>query len=148
MRASVSRLHGDDVRQHHANGVLVPIELLENELVAVAGPFQIGDVIVAGVAGHVDPARLAAAGGDDTDPARGVLLADLGILDVGDPRIEGVGVVDQRKLGNARGIQLPVGDRLSVRAPAESVAQAELFLVDPVERAVDLVGRAASSSAW
>ena len=90
-RACPSPMSGEVIgrrRQHHADGVLVPIELLENELVADSRPFQIGDVIVAGIAGHVDPSRLAAARRDHADPARRVLLADLGILDVGDSRIQ------------------------------------------------------------
>ena len=134
-------LAGVGIRQHDAHGVLVPVELLENDLVGVAGPFHERDVVIARVAGDFQPARLSAGGRDDADPAGGVGFADLGILDRVDAGIKRVGVVDQGKLANARGIELPVGDRLSVRAPAEAVAQAELFLVDPVERAVDQVGR-------
>ena len=96
--------------------------------------------MLAWVAGHIEPARFAAAGRNDADPAESVLLADLGILDGLDAGIEAVGVVHQREIRNAASVQLPVGDRFAVRAQAESVAKAELFLIDPVERAVDFIG--------
>ena len=60
-------------------------------------------------------------------------------------RVERVGVVDQQEVAHAARVELPVGDALAVRAPAEPVAHAQLFLVHPVERAVDDRLRAVAS---
>ena len=94
-----------DIRQHDADRVLVPVELLENDLVGVARPFHEGDVVVARVAGNVQPARFSARGRDDADAAGGIGFADLGILDRVDAGIKRVGVIDQGKLANARRVR-------------------------------------------
>ena len=65
----------------HANGILMPVELLENDVVGVARPFHERDVMIARVAGYVEPRVSPPAGRNDADPARGVRLADLGVLE-------------------------------------------------------------------
>ena len=129
--------------QHDANGVLVPIELLEDQLVAVARPTRDRRCNCRGDRRARRSTRVSPPlGRDDAYPASGVLLADLGVLDVGDPRIQAVGVVDQRKLRNTPRVQLPVRDPLPVRAESKSVAQTELFFINPIECAVDFIDRA------
>ena len=52
------------------------------------------------------------------------------------------GVVDQRVLADSGGVELPEGNGLAVGAPAEAVADFQLFFVDPVRGSVDEGGRA------
>src|SRR5271167_1964334 len=93
------------------------------------------------ITGHVEPASFTAGHVDNSYAACRVFLADLRILDRIDPRIEGIGIVHEWKLGYALRIELPVSDCIAVGAEAKAVAQTELFLVDPVECAIDLVRR-------
>ena len=74
-----------------------------------------------------------------TTPTRadGVGGAGFRIRDARQRWVDRVGVVDQREVLDAGGVELPVGDLPAVRAPPESIAQIELFFVDPVGRAVD-----------
>lgn len=46
-------------------------------------------------------------------------------------------MINHQVVFDLAGIQLPVGDRPAVRAPAESVATKKLFFISPVEAAVD-----------
>ena len=73
----------------------------------------------------------------DADPGGGVRLPGLRVLDRLGEGVERVGVVDQVEVADFVGVELPVRDRRAVGAPAPAVLQPELFLVHPVEGAVD-----------
>ncbi len=93
--------------------------------------------MVARVAFERQPARDAAPGAHDPDPHRGVHGTRLRIREGGEGRVQRIGVVNQVKPVHAFGVELPVSDPVSVRAPAETVAQEELLLIHPVGRSVD-----------
>lgn len=95
------------------------------------------EVGIARIALRLDPRRRAAFGADHADPRCRIQRARLGIRNPGNDGIQRVGVVDQRKHADAGAVELPIDDRLAVGAEAETVANAELFLVDPVGGAVD-----------
>ncbi|MCG3120704.1 MAG: hypothetical protein ALAOOOJD_03532 [bacterium] len=116
--------------------------MLQDDFFRVGGPFHARDVIVARVAGDVNPARFTATRADHTDAAGGIRGADLRILHGNDERIKRVGVVDQQKIAHARGIQLPISNRLAVGTPAPTITQIEFFLIHPIERAVNDGARA------
>ena len=125
------------VAEHHLDRVLRAVHVLEDDLGRAGRPLQPRDVVVARVAGDVEPDGRATVGAHDTDACRGVGGAGLGVLHGDDERVERVGVVDQVEVLHARGVELPERDPPAVGAPAEPVAQVELLLVDPVERPVD-----------
>ena len=50
-----------------------------------------------------------------------------------DGRIDGIYIVDDVEHARPFRIALPIGDVLSVRTPAETVAAGELFFIHPVE---------------
>src|SRR5690606_36394898 len=83
-----------------------------------------------------EEARLAAGHVDHADADLGVGLAGLRVAEAG---VLGVERAEVRHLEVPRGglVELEEGDVTAVGAPAEAVAEAELLLVDPVERAVD-----------
>ena len=125
------------VRQQDEIGVLAAIQLLQHETFGIRRPREPGEVMLARIAGHVQPAGFTAARADDAHAASRVLLADFGISERGQPWIQRVGVVDQGEFRDAAGIDLPIGDFRSIRAPGEAVPQTQLLLVHPIERAVD-----------
>ena len=130
-------LPGPGLREHHLEPVLAAVEPLDHQVVRLRRPFHADDVVLARVAVDLDPPGLAARGRDDPHARGRVLLARLGITHRDDLRIETGGGVEHRVLRHARAVDLPVGDRLAVGTPAEAVAERELFLVHPVEGAVD-----------
>jgi hypothetical protein len=66
-------------------------------------------------------------------------------LDRNRERVQRIGVVDEQEVTHTVRVELPVGDALAVRAPAEAVAHAQLFFVSPVERSVDDLRRSSPS---
>ncbi len=137
LRQDRADLAGPGVAQHHEVRVLEPVELLEDDLVGARGPVHAGQVVLARVAGNVEPLRRSARRAHDADARGGVPLAGLRVGERRDLRIEPGGLVDEAELLDARGVELPVGDPLAVGAPLPAVAAEELLLVDPVERPVD-----------
>jgi len=97
------RLHlaGPGIGEHHAVGVLEPVELLEHDLVGLLDPVHAGDVVFARIAGNVEPPRTAAVELDHAHPADRVPLPDLRILERDDVGVEGVGVVNHGELADA-----------------------------------------------
>ena len=126
-----------DVTEHHLGGVLQPVEADQPDLARTGCPPHLGDVEVSRVALGLEPGGGAAAGGDDPDPARRVGGPHLGIGQRRQLGVDGIGVVDEVEGPHSRRVELPVGDVAAVGAPAETVAEAELLLVDPVGCAVD-----------
>ena len=117
--------------------VLEAVEALEDDLLRAGRPLHPGDVVLAGIARERDPAGLPPLGADHPHAAGGVALADLGVGEAPESRVEPGDVVDQAELAHALGVDLPVGDPLAVGAPAEAAAQPQLLLVHPVGGAVD-----------
>ena len=95
------------------------------------------EIVVPRVAWRLHPAGVSAGGADHSNPHRGIHRSGLGIRVAGDDRIQRVRVVDQRKDADAGRVELPVRDAPAIRAPAETIADAQFFLVHPVGRAVD-----------
>ena len=127
---------GRGVGQEHVVRVLQPVHVLEHER-PVVHPVHSRDVEVTRRARRLHPRRGPSGRGSDADANRGILRARLRVRNMGDRRVERIGVVDEREPLHAGLVELPEGNRASVRAPAEPVADAELLLVDPVGRAVD-----------
>src|SRR5258707_1494654 len=96
-------------------------------------PFHARDVVVARIARDGDPLGRATSSADDADARGGVGLPRLGILDLDDVGVQRVGGVVQRKVLHAGGIELPVGYRLAVRAPAPAVLESAFLFVEPSE---------------
>ena len=132
-----ARRAGLRIGEHHAEGVLQTVQLLGQELRSGGRPLQVRQVVLARIAGNIEPAHGAARRGDYTQACGGIFFADLGIGERGDLRIEGRGVVDEVKFADTAGIELPESDGPAVGAPAIRVAEAEFLLVDPVGGAVD-----------
>ena len=134
---------GPRVGEQHGDGVLQAVEVLQHQLgrrrPSAHGrrPLHPRDVGVARVAGHRHPAGGTAGGAHDADPSGGVRLPGLRVLHREDRGVQRVGVVDEGEVAHAAGIELPVRDRLAVRAPPPPVAQPQLLLVHPVEGAID-----------
>src|SRR6185369_17084830 len=61
---------GARVRHHHGVGVLATIELLNDQLIRICGPLHPRQVVVAGIAGHFDPARWTTIRIHDADASR------------------------------------------------------------------------------
>ncbi len=118
-------------------GVLQPVELLKDDLPRIPGPLEPRDVGVARVPGRFHPDRSAARDRDDADADIRVRLAGHGVLEADELRVERVRVVDHGEDRDAARVEVPEGDGPAVRAPAETVADVKLLLVDPVGGAVD-----------
>ena len=137
-----AHLTGLRVAEPDVVGVLQAVELLEDDLAGGVDPLHARHVGVARIAGQSQETDRAAGRIDDADPHGRVLRAGLRVGDPRDGGIERVGVVDQGEHLDPARIEMPEGDRLAVRAPAEPVAQIELLFVDPVRGPVDDRGRA------
>ena len=131
-----------NVSEHDNVGVLQAVKLLDDDLIRTRGPFHSRQIVVARVAGNVEPERLAAGSANDPYLRRGIHLAGLGIRKRSDHWIESARIIHQVKLFDAFGIELPISDLLAVRAPAKTVATKQLFFVNPIKGAVDDVTRA------
>ena len=126
-----------DVTEHHLGGVLQPVEADEPDLGRACRPPHLGDVEIPRFALGFEPCGGAAAGGDDPDAARRVGGPHLRIGERRELGVDGIGVVNEVEGSHSRRVELPVGDVAAVGAPAETVAEVELLLVDPVGGAVD-----------
>src|SRR6478672_11370303 len=142
-----ARPPGRRVAQEDLERVLGSVQVLEDHLGRARGPLHARYVIVAGVAGDIEPDRLAAVRAHHADPRGRVGRARFGVLYGNDEGIQRVGVVDEVEVAYARGVELPESDATPVRAPAEPVAQVELLLVHPIEGAVDDGARAVAGEA-
>src|SRR5580700_2264754 len=131
--------------------VLETIQVLYDQLLRIFGPFHAGEVVVARVAGNVEPASVTA-GCINHAHANGRIYgarnrvrniqqrrisAEAGIGKTGDDFAWRAKIVNERKDANATRIELPVSDPPAVGTPAETIAQGELFFVDPIGGAVD-----------
>ena len=139
VRVGEQRFHGAgaQIREHHAVRLLQPVQLLEEDITGTLGTPDVEDIVLARIARDVEPTRRAARGRHNAHAGGRVQVAGLGILHHLRPRVEAVGVVDQRHLAHAGRVELPIDDEPAVLAPAEPVAEIQLLLVHPVERAVD-----------
>ena len=97
--------------------------------------------MIARVARRSHPLGLTAVGRNHRDTADRILLADLGILDLGGLWIQAAGVVDQRDGPDTVAVDLPICDLRSVRAPAKTFAQRQFLFINPVEGTVNDVRR-------
>src|SRR5690606_26913942 len=120
-----------------AAAVLLAVELLHHEFVAVAGPFHAGQVMLHRVTGDMHPAGAGGGHIDHADAGRGRIVAHFGILHRDDIGVYRIGGVEHEVGAGGRGVDLPVGEGAPVGAPAEAVPAEQLFLVGPVEGAVD-----------
>ncbi len=102
------------------------------------GPLHERDVVLARVAGELEPGGGAAVGAHHPGGHGGVGGAGLRVLDRDGEGIGGVGVVDHEEGADAAHVEVPVGDPGAVGRPAEPVADAELLLVHPVAHPVDV----------
>src|SRR5262245_60961479 len=89
------------VAQHDLDRVLGAVEALEDHLARARGPLEAGDVVVARIAGDVEPDRLAAVRADHADPGGGVGRARFRVLHRNDERIQRIGVVDEVEVAYA-----------------------------------------------
>ena len=117
--------------------VLLSSKLLNEQLFTITGPLHAYQVVLARVAGNIHPLCFAATGRHDTNTHSGVSFTDFRVRKLFKRRVQLVGVIDHGKHRRAFGIELPVGNVLPVRAPAETVTQEEFFLIHPVESTVD-----------
>ena len=130
--------HGQQAQVQLALGA---VQVLEGDVARVGRPGELGqDVDVVGIE-RQEPLR-----------ARGAVLLESHDAEA-DDRVRGAGLgvalplelvaygqeIDDREAGDARLVELEVGDRLRVRRPDERLAGArgELLLVDPVELSVE-----------
>src|ERR1700722_18592312 len=131
--------------------VLETIQELYDQLLRIFGPFHAGEVVVARVAGNVEPASVTA-GCINHAHANGRIYgarnrvrniqqrrisAEAGIGKTGDDFAWRAKIVNERKDANATRIELPVSYPPAVGTPAETIAQGELFFVDPIGGPVD-----------
>ena len=106
-------------------------------------PFHARQVGLTRVTRNRHPRHVTTGRVDHADATRGVLRARFGILHGDDLAVAIRKIVDHEELADARAVEFPEGNARSVRAEAEAVATIELFLVDPVEGAVNHGARAA-----
>jgi hypothetical protein len=131
------------IRHDQPVRVLEPVELLQQNLIGIARPVHLRDVVFPGIAGNLQPPRFPPCRLDDADAPCGIQFSGLGVRNRLHFGIQSVEIVDEIKFTHAGRIELPVGDAAAIGTPAKTVAQPQLFFVDPVERAVDqLVGTA------
>src|ERR1041384_4737414 len=139
-----TRFAGGCVGKKHDVCVLAAIELLDHDFVGAGGPLHPRQIVVSRITGNIDPPRWTTVRVHNANTSGGVCLTGLRIWECCCNWIKRGGVVDQRHLLRAFGVELPVRDLFAVGTPAETVTTEELFLVHPVECAVDDVLRAVS----
>src|SRR4051812_12424150 len=115
--------HRSDIAARRAGEVqrvygLSTIELLNGEVRRIRRPIHSRQIIVAWIAGDLHPRRRSACRTDDANSSGGVGRTGLRILYGNRERIERVRVVDQQKITDAAGVELPVRDVSAVRTPA------------------------------
>src|SRR6266550_9525989 len=130
------------ITKHDHVRVLQAVELLNDNFIGVCGPLHAGQIVVAWVAGNIEPACGAPGGAYHTNACGRISLTCFWIRKRSDLWIESSCVVDELHLFHAFGIKLPVGDLFAVRTPAPAVAAKEFLFIDPVESAIDNVARA------
>src|SRR5271168_4124144 len=125
--------------------------MFDHEIVCFRNPFHPRDVVIAGIAGNGNPARVTPSGTDNADAHGGVcsagdgvgnvealgIAAGTGIGKTGDDFAGGAEIVEQGENADAGSIELPVSDLAAVGTPAKAIAQKEFFFVDPIGSAVD-----------
>src|SRR5690606_19417445 len=107
---------GADIHQEEAAAVLLAVELLHHEFVAVAGPFHAGQVMLHRVTGDMHPAGAGGGHIDHADAGRGRIVAHFGILHRDDIGVYRIGGVEHQVVADGRGVDLPVGDGAPVGA--------------------------------
>src|SRR6185436_6247177 len=74
------------ITEHYAVGVLQPVELLQDDLGGVGRPTHPGEVMIARIARHAEPARLASKRADYAYTRGRILFAGLRVRDRNRPR--------------------------------------------------------------
>ena len=116
--------------------ILPPVQLRHGDA-AFVRPVHAEQIILPRIARNLHPLRLSAGDADDSHAHRRILGARLRVGKLHQFRIERFRVVDDGVLLDAAFIQLPERDVLSVRRPAERIAQIEFLFVHPVGSPVD-----------
>ena len=129
------------ISEHGRQRVLSPIDLLDEKFGGIRDPLHPDDVVLPWISGNLQPSRRSTGCSNNAHPCGRVLLAGPGIPDRDHLRIEPSRRVQHRIIRHTRRLDLPVGDRVAIGAPAESVVEEQLFFIDPVECAVDAGGR-------
>ena len=135
---------GANVAQHESVVVLQTIQLLNDDLVRIRGPFHARQVVVARVTGNIEPTSGAAGCGYHPDARGGICLARLRIREGSDDGIETGRIVNEQHFLHAVSVELPVSNVLTVGTPAEAVPAEQLFFIDPIEGAIHHISRAVS----
>ena len=116
--------------------ILRTVHLLDEQLVASGYKFHAGNVVVARITGNLDPGSRSSGCWKIAHFDRRVRTAGFRIREMQDCRVDGIHVIDDVEHSRSFRVALPVGDILSVRAPAETVAAGKFFFIHPVERTV------------
>src|SRR6185503_19749879 len=106
-----------------------------------SGPLHARQIVVSCISRDIDPTSWTTVRIYNANASGGVRLTGFGIGEGCDHWIKRGGVVDQRHLLHAFGVELPVRNLFAVGTPAKAVTTEEFFFVNPVERAVDDVLR-------
>src|ERR1043166_9569998 len=108
------------VREPERVCVLATIELLHDDLAGVC-PRESRQVKVARISGHVHPLQETRRQAYHSEPNRGIRLARFRIMIPGERRIQPVGVIDERELGDAALVELEKRDALTIGTPLERI---------------------------
>ena len=114
-------------------GILFPVQLLDEQLIAFGDEVHTRDIVVAGISGNVDPGRCSSCCRDVSDFYGRVGSSCFRIGEMKDSGIDGIDVVDDIEYAGSFRIALPVSDVFAVRTPAETVAATEFLFIYPVE---------------
>src|SRR6188508_2075993 len=103
--------------------------MLKINFLRISGPVDRDEICVAWIAGRLHPSDVAAVGTDRADPHRSVLSAGFRIGNFRQRRIQSGRVVEKQKIFYAGCVELPEGDRFTIRTPSPAIAKVEFFLV-------------------
>ncbi len=117
--------------------VLESVELEGDDRGAIGVPVGFGEVVVSRIPWNFEPGGFAPLDRDDAESDRGVGLACFRIGEGGEDGVFTLSLVEEPELFDVGSVELPEEEARAIGMPAEGIALAELFFVDPVGDAVD-----------
>ena len=123
------------VCNHHGVFVLQSIKLLQHN--AGIHPIHLGKVMIAGVARYLEESCFATLGTDNANFRCRVFLAGFRVTKSNQLRIRAIRTAGDKKIFDAFGIDLPIRNRITIRAPTKAFSQPQFFFINPIESTID-----------
>ena len=123
------------VCNHHRVFVLQSIKLLQHN--AGIHPIHLCKVMIAGITRNLQESCFATLGADNANLRCRIFLTGFWVTKSNQLRIRAIRTACDKKIFNALGINLPIRNRITIRAPTKAFSQPQFFFINPIESAID-----------